>query len=195
MKPKRWIALFSHTGSEIARLSTQLNRSPDKIITNLTPGSPNISKDLNGEIFFTANKPTVSDYRRLFNRGDFITLHGWMRIIPGSICREYDIYNLHPGLCTTYPELRGKDPQRRVFDNDAASKGGTKDYREVGCVLHQAEEVVDYGRTIMERSTKNNFSGPEHLSEALKDMAAEIWEEFINYKLYGKCNASFPADE
>jgi hypothetical protein len=191
----RWIAMFSHTGSEIARLADRLGRLPDKIITNLTPGSTNISKDLTSEITFANNKPTVSDYRRLFTRGDFITMHGWMRIIPGSVCREYDIYNLHPGLCTVYSELRGKDPQKRVFENDASVLGGIKEYPTVGCVLHRAEEHVDFGKTIMERSTGNCYSGPAHLTEALKDMAVDMWEEFINYKINGICNASFPGDK
>ena len=189
-KNNAWIAMFSHTGTEIATLAERLGRYPDKVITNLTPGSKNISKKLK-DIMFCNNKPTVSDYRRLFTRGDFITLHGWMRIIPGSVCRENDIYNLHPGLCTEYPELRGKDPQVRVFENDNTTLGGTKDYPKVGCVLHRAEEKVDFGATIMQRSTDNHYTGPAHLTEALKDMATDMWEEFINYKLNGVCNASF----
>lgn len=188
----KWIAMFSHTGSEIARLSKRLGRSPDKIITNLQPGSANISKDLTGDITFANNKPTAADYRRLFSSGDIITMHGWMRIIPGSICREHNIYNLHPGLCTIYPELRGKDPQKRVFENSATVEGGTREYSRVGCVLHQAAEEIDFGRTIMERSTGNCYSGPSHLSEALKDMAVDMWEEFLNYKINGVCNAAFP---
>jgi hypothetical protein len=190
----RWIAMFSHTGSEIARLSERLGRPPDKIITNLSPGSTNISKNISGEITFANNKPTATDYRRLFNSGDFITMHGWMRVIPGSICREHNIYNLHPGLCTKYPELRGKDPQKRVFENTGTSGGGLKTYSTVGCVLHRAEAEVDFGRTVMERSTNNCYTGPSHLSEALKDMAVDMWEEFINYKLNGVCNASFPLE-
>ena len=46
-----------------------------------------------------------------------ITLNGWLRIVPPDKCAKYNIYNGHPGLITKYPELKGKDPQQRMWEN------------------------------------------------------------------------------
>ena len=179
-----WIAMFSHTGSEIASISKKLGKWPDKIITNKEPGDKSISKALGKELMFCSKKPSVSDYRRLFARGDFITMHGWMQILPSKICSDYDIYNLHPGLITKYPELKGKDPQKRVF-------GSKVSYDHVGCILHKATGVLDSGPVIMERSTSNSFTGPNHLSEYLHEMSTEMWTEYISFKLHGEAGLAF----
>ena len=39
---KHWTALFSHTGTEIVKLSRRLGRTPDVIITNKPPGCDDI---------------------------------------------------------------------------------------------------------------------------------------------------------
>ena len=43
---KPWIAMFSHTGSEIVSISKKLGIIPEKVITNNAPGSPDINKQL-----------------------------------------------------------------------------------------------------------------------------------------------------
>lgn len=171
---KNWIALFSHTGSEIAHVSHKLKRWPDTIITNQSPATKQItSKIRRGKINFCKSTPSVLDYRSILEDADIVTLHGWMRIIPGEICKEYNIVNLHPGLITKYPELKGKDPQRRVFENI------TKTYDWVGCVLHKAVAEVDAGDVLMTSSTRNNFSGVNDLTSRLHEMAGDIWIDFL----------------
>lgn len=179
---KKWIALFSHTGSEIVNVSKVLGIVPDLVITNQQP-SVNIHSDvrvLAKQITYVDSKPSADDYERLFrldyDKDVIITLHGWMRIIPGKICKKYDIYNLHPGLITKYPELKGKDPQARVFNGD-------KSYEHVGCVLHRAIEEVDAGDVLMEMSTRNNFYSESTLAENLHAMAADMWTQFLEDRL------------
>ena len=113
---KRWVAFFSHTGTEIYNLSNRLKRVPDRIVVNKSPGDETINEDLlwlinsnNIDLVYTKNRPDAEDYDRLIKDHDsVVTLHGWMRIVPAVICGSYKIYNLHPGLITKYPELKGE---------------------------------------------------------------------------------------
>jgi len=190
----KWIALFSHTGSEICNISEKTGKWPDKIITNKVPGSKDIhpgitdgfSRETGNEVLYCSDKPSVAQYRQLLDSDSIITMHGWMRIIPPEICKEFNILNLHPGLISEYPELRGKDPQKRVFENEAAPTGGTKEYNKVGCVIHKCSPEVDGGLKVMERSTGNCFSGENTLTTALHKMAEGMWIDFFNLYESGK---------
>ena len=98
-----WFAFFSHTGSEIVKLSKLLGIKPTKIVTNKPPGhediDPEISK-MNVEVVYVNDRPSEEDYTRILARCDecICTLHGWMRIVPKAICKSCEIWNLHPGL-------------------------------------------------------------------------------------------------
>jgi hypothetical protein len=182
---KKWIALFSHTGSEIVNISNKTGRWPDKIITNKSPGSEDIHEGIR-DVCYTRARPNTLNYRQLLDNDSIITMHGWMRIIPPEICREFNIFNLHPGLISDYPELKGKDPQKRVFENDALPSGGIKEYDKVGCVIHKCSPEVDCGLKIMERSTGNRFSGESTLTDALHKMAEGMWIDFFDLYESGK---------
>ena len=176
---KKWFAFFSHTGSEIYKLYKRTGRAPDKIITNLPPGDKRINKNLmklKSEFVFTPDKPTKQDYTRLLARCDdcICTLHGWMRIVPGVICDEYNFYNLHPGLITKYPELKGKDPQSRI---------NPEIHERLGLVIHAVTAGVDEGEVIAESSCRNVYNGEEEITNILKDMAVGTWiDTFDNYR-------------
>ena len=92
---KKWIAFFSKSGSEIAELSDRLGRWPDLIITNrksLDGCNPEIIKR---KVVFIMNDPTELNYINAINSfwstDLFITLHGYMRVIPKKICETYEI--------------------------------------------------------------------------------------------------------
>lgn len=174
-----WIAMFSHTGSEIVKISKKIGRFPDRVITNKQPGSPDINKELlSSEIVYCSNRPSEQDYSRFLKTDAIVTLHGWMRIVPERICEEYNMFNLHPGLITKYPELKGKDPQKKVFDNY------TRTYNDVGCVLHQVIPEVDAGSVIMETSTRNSYNGEQDLTKKLHSIATDMWVDFFQHGLY-----------
>lgn len=172
LKNKKWAALFSHTGSEIVSIGTILNRNPDIVITNNTPGSDHIHEGIRDNIY-TQKKPSVEDYRNVLEDADIVTLHGWMRVIPREICSEYDIYNLHPGLITLYPELKGADPQKRV------AQESVRTYSRVGCVIHRVVPQVDAGEVLAECSTFNDFYGESQLSCHLHKMATQLWIQLL----------------
>lgn len=173
-----WVAMYSHTGSEIRNISKQLGYQPDLIITN--NARPQL---IWKQCVTTAKKPSVQDYRSILNRFNYagddpiITLHGWMRIVPPEICDEYSIFNLHPGLITEYPDLKGKDPQQRVF-----KMLNTPQY--VGCVIHRATAVLDDGPVIMSRRVLNTYSNINILTDVLHSMATDMWIDFISKRLY-----------
>jgi folate-dependent phosphoribosylglycinamide formyltransferase PurN len=175
IRGKKWAALFSHTGSEIVNISNKLSRSPDVVITNNVPGDEDINKEiLKKKLVYTDKKPTVESYRALLEDADIVTLHGWMRIIPKEICKEYNIYNLHPGLITKYPELKGADPQKQVatcLDNR---------YNRIGCVIHKVIPEVDEGRVLLESSTANHYYSEEEISCQLHKMALSLWLELLH---------------
>lgn len=178
LKDKKWVVFFSHTGSEINNISTRIGRVPDRVITNKSPGDKTINKQLmrlvKKDIVYTSNKPTTQDYERLLMDNCVVTLHGWMRIIPGKICKDNEIYNLHPGLITKYPELKGADPQKRVVDSSSKTT-----YKQVGCVIHKVTETVDDGEVLAECSCYNHYDSHALLSDKLHQMASDLWVDFL----------------
>jgi folate-dependent phosphoribosylglycinamide formyltransferase PurN len=177
---KKWVAMFSHTGNEIYNISKIIGRFPDRVITNKDPGDKDINKKLTNktDVVYVKDRPDLEDYNRVLWDNSIITLHGWMRIVPKSVCKEHKMYNLHPGLITKYDELKGADPQRRVFECNNPDR-----YRFVGCVIHHVSPKVDCGNVIVERSVRNTFSGTATLTRYLHTMATELWVDFINLNL------------
>tara|TARA_R110002110_G_scaffold135418_5_gene319470 strand:+ start:664 stop:1212 length:549 start_codon:yes stop_codon:yes gene_type:complete len=172
-----WIALFSHTGTEIANVANRLKIMPRRSITNNTPGDPEgkVTSRV-PHIMYVRGTPTEDEYNSFLTPEALVTMHGWMRIVPESICNEYEIYNLHPGLITKYPDLKGKDPQEKVFKMNNPPE-------HVGCVIHKAVGEVDSGEIYMERSTRNVFPSCDRLTEYLHDMASDMWVDFLTHKL------------
>lgn len=174
----KWTALFSHTGREVYNISKQLGRYPDKIITNNSPDADIYRKIRNKNITYTKTTPEPEDYVALLENDHIITLHGWMRIVPEVVCHEYNIFNLHPGLITLYPELKGKDPQKRV-----ATELNENKYSKIGCVIHRVTPGVDEGEILAENSTHNVYSGESVITEKLHEMALALWVDFFDYNL------------
>ncbi len=172
---KPWITFFSQTGSEIVEISKSLNRWPDVIITNERPTR---LRTINAEILekdcliTVSNKPTeeeIYDILKLYD-SPVITLHGWLRIMPPSICEKYNIFNGHPGLITEYPELKGKDPQMKAL------KGK---YPVMGCVLHKVTAGVDEGKVIAEERFNAFNITEEEMWIATRDRSLYLWINFL----------------
>jgi len=181
MVPTRpWVAFFSQTGSEIVQVSKILGRWPDLIITNTRPSHlrtihPEIPTDL---LKYTQNRPEEHELVWLMSAisGDpVVTLHGWLRVMPASICNRYEIYNGHPGLITKYPDLKGKDPQFRAWEGN---------YRTAGCVIHKVTAGVDEGEVLMERESIHQMLPKNDIFRILHDTSVEMWVEFLHDKLW-----------
>lgn len=174
----KWVAFFSQTGNEIAEVSKQLGRWPDLIITNERPsGLRTINREvLSHNIIMLPNKPAVEDYRAvlseaIYGREYVISLHGWLRIMPSEIIKEYPVmYNGHPGLISKYPELKGKDPQKKAWDLDLKTSG---------CVIHRVTDEVDGGSIMRSDEISIRNISIDMLFTKLHDLSIKQWVNFL----------------
>jgi folate-dependent phosphoribosylglycinamide formyltransferase PurN len=177
-----WVACFSRTGFELYSIIKHLKVLPNKVICNQSPDKISIDKKLkdlledNGvEITFVNNSPTVEEYIEFFGEANkVITLHGWMRIVPPEICNRYQIYNGHPGLITTYPELKGKDPQKKAF---------LLEHKVIGTVIHKVTAEVDDGEVLAQSSITNNYIDEQSVSIAIREISIQLWVNFLKQKI------------
>ena len=176
MEQNQWVTFFSQTGTEIVDISKKLDRWPDKIITNERPEHlRKINKELlEREIIYLPNKPTADDYDAVLQDNALVTLHGWLRVVPPSICDKHLIYNGHPGLITKYPELKGKDPQVRAFEGK---------YPTAGAVIHKVVAGVDEGKIILEEKFNTYGLDLDGLFRTLRDRSLHMWAQFLRMVL------------
>lgn len=171
---KKWIALFSQTGSEIKRLAVEYDRWPDIILTNnknVDEWKDNIPANA---IVLTALE--INDYLiGLDNPKNYIvTLHGYLRLLLPEVCEHLEIYNGHPGLITLYPELKGKDPQEKTWEGN---------YGMIGSVVHRCTAELDGGEIVKSVSYVNRCLTKEDLYNTLKDASFYAWNFFLKDKL------------
>ena len=99
------------------------------------------------------------------------TLHGWLKIVPSEICKEYDIYNGHPGDVIKYPQLKGKDPQKKAFDLGLKTSG---------CIIHRVTPVVDDGPIEMyDQVSIEDCKSELEVINRLKECSLNQWTTFI----------------
>jgi len=179
MKFKRpWIAFFSQTGSDLATVSTFFKTLPDVIVTNRTTETGFtpwliVQKNKNPNLLQKIpNKPTVEDYEKILSKYEdpLITLHGYLRILPADICSKYEIFNLHPGLITKYPELKGKDPQYRAIEGK---------YKTGGCVIHKVIPEVDEGEILAWDEIDIENEIPDRVYTKLHSLGSVLWCNFL----------------
>jgi folate-dependent phosphoribosylglycinamide formyltransferase PurN len=171
----KWIAFFSQTGSEIVTLSRALERKPDLIVTNnfedkLIKFHPGV-RELGITIMQGKHDALMNyfDQQQIYaSVNTIITLHGYLRIIPEHICNKYSIYNGHPGAIDLYPELKGKDPQARTWDNK-------EKYKLVGSVVHKVTPGVDEGEIIKTVKVINRNYSLNEMYETLKMTSLSAW--------------------
>jgi len=177
-----WIAFFSQTGSEILELSKSIERKPDLLVTNnfedkikFHPGV----RDL-GVTIMSAKHDILMNYFRnqvVYNVPQtFISLHGYLRILPADICEKYEIYNGHPGAIDLFPELKGKDPQARAWEN-------CERYNRIGSVVHKVTAGVDEGEIVSNVTVPNLVKSLDEMYGTLKQTSLQSWIKFMEGKL------------
>lgn len=174
---KKWITFFSQTGSEIANIIQKTGKYPYCIFTtNKEFSRADVREKFKFNIVYVISKTLATeDYIRLFNtlnvtNEDFISLHGYLRIVPPLVCDLYNIYNLHPGLITKYPELKGKDPQEKAFN---------KKLEVSGVVIHEVVPEVDSGKILLEKEVSIKDLTLDEVYDILHSTATEAWIEFF----------------
>jgi folate-dependent phosphoribosylglycinamide formyltransferase PurN len=175
MRP--WVTFFSQTGSEIYRVSKKLNRVPDLIITNKQTlnGVNTLLKDEYGARIFQISKtPSVEEYLHHIPENAFITLHGWLRIIPPIVCEKYEIYNLHPANLVHNPNLKGKDPQKMAYEQKLIFSGNT---------IHRCTAELDAGEIINHSYTSIEGLTLDEIVRTLHEDATDLWYRFLKKHL------------
>jgi folate-dependent phosphoribosylglycinamide formyltransferase PurN len=166
----RWIALFSQTGSELGKLAHEFDKWPCLTLTN-NKNYEQWVNNISPAVVSIMDTNAINNYLREIEPA-FITLHGYLRILPDDICERHEIYNGHPALITHYPELKGKDPQERTWDNK-------EQYPIIGSVVHRCTAELDGGEVVKSVSYVNRCSNKEELYNKLKESSFIAWKFFL----------------
>lgn len=173
IKNKRWVACLSQSGSELLEICKELRIAPDVILTTHVEKLRSEIYELGARIIVTYVRPTEEELQRIFAESDIVTLHGFLYIIPGSVCNAHVIYNGHPALLTEYPELKGKDKQKDAFLFKAK-------YPWIGSVLHEVVAELDAGRILISCKRENTCESEEDAFRLLKETSLATWLEFFD---------------
>jgi len=176
---KEWYAFFSQTGNELAKIIQLTGKEPTKIITNLSVEqvkekvNPWLYENYKHKLMYLPNRPTVHDYINAIGyhpEYKLLTMHGWLRILPPTICFKYKAFNGHPGLITKYPELRGKDPQIKAYMGN---------YISGGCVIHEITPELDEGPICLSEEVLLDDLSLDETFLILYQTSLNLWIEFF----------------
>ena len=188
----KWVAFFSQTGSEIVNISRALDKWPDLIVTNKQDDKTTHVELVqrvrleNTKLITLPKWPKEIDYTRAadklnysilnedWKKDVFVTLHGYLRVLPPDFTRSSNIFNGHPGLITKHPELKGLDPQKKAW---------SENHIRIGCVIHKVIPELDSGEVVAEKMIHNNFDTFIDMLDALHVASSELWINFLNERL------------
>lgn len=177
----KWYSLFSHTGSE----TLNLHKSPrvNRLVELQTAITNNMDYDGELPCVKLATAKEINEWLMTpgnVEPGSLVTLNGYMRILPADVI-DYlhsincKLYNIHPAPIGFYPELKGKDPQERLYQG---IQNGW--YKYIGVVIHDVDAGVDTGNIRMQyMSNAHTEETKDQLYERLHKMGTELWEDFM----------------
>lgn len=186
----KWYGLFSHTGKELetlAGMDHDWDIRLDTAITNNMDYSDNLSSK-GIRMYKLASTKDVNwllKQSQIVEDNSLITLNGYMGIVPVDVLRNLKlrgckIYNIHPAPIQMYPELRGKDPQERMYEGIQK-----REYAFIGVVIHEVDEGVDTGKIvhwILELA--DHGMTKEEIYERLHELGTRAWESFFRERMY-----------
>jgi len=174
-----WIALFSQTGTELRELENYLGVSPTIVMSNSKIYDKN-SWNTKSSFWKKSHDEIVHWLLNSYNENTLskviITLHGYLRILPPEVCNRYKIYNGHPALINLYPELKGKDPQIRTWQNNI-------NYPIIGSIVHRVVAEVDAGEIVSSVAYTNRIESEDEMFTQLRISSFHAWKWFLRNKL------------
>jgi folate-dependent phosphoribosylglycinamide formyltransferase PurN len=179
MEKQPWIALFSQSGSEIVAIAEAIGAWPEFIFTDNKKKDSWHPKLRSRSSVFIEKPDTLPKFvqenvnmLQTWKGTSIVTLHGYLRIMP---MLTVEMYNGHPGDIVKYPELKGKDPQRKALDLNLPS---------TGCVIHKVTEEVDSGEILSYNTYDMQGDEDEDiLVDRLRDISVDMWAEFLKGKV------------
>ncbi len=174
---KRWIAIFSQTGNEIADIIETIKVRPDLILTN-NPNPETITDRL--EDTWTYYEKGRIEEQLGYEQdvcGDrlLVTLHGYLRLISAdTIDKGVKILNGHPADIETYPELKGKDPQEKTWTD-------IEKYDTLGSVIHIVNKGVDEGNVVAKYvvDKDDQIESKDDVYNVLRSTSLNCWTQFF----------------
>lgn len=182
MKKISWCCFVSQTGYEVMTLARALNVVPSLVVTNnpkkLREDVKAFLQENSCEVRIIPFNPLLEHYlQEDILSSNIITLHGYLRILPGEFIQSYrprTIYNGHPGLITYWPELKGKNPQIRAWEGR---------YETIGSVVHEVTEGVDEGKVVRFTAVPNHEDSLDGVYEQLRHTSLDAWLKFFKENL------------
>ena len=182
----KWYSLFSHTGRETAHI--WFNHpdciQPELAITN--------NEHYAGPIpcMMCAKADVINEWLvtpGLISPKSIITLNGYMRILPKYVLdylAEIDckVYNIHPAPIHMYPDLKGKDPQLRLYEGLKSGK-----YKFIGAVIHEVDAGVDTGKIVYSMHWMPSARERESVAslfDTLHNAGTHMWRNFFEQELW-----------
>ena len=187
---RKWYSLFSHTGKETEALTHALWDEGVRLATAFTDNQK-FKGDLSlcgGQLRKVLSRAMLNQMlcSRLYVHDEsLITLNGYMGIVPADVLqnlheRGCKVYNIHPAPIQLYPELKGKDPQERMYEGIQKHE-----YNYIGVVIHEVDEGVDTGKIVHwvleiadPSMTKNE------LYDRLHELGTQAWISFFKERMY-----------
>ena len=185
----KWYSLFSHTGRETESLvfSDDVDLQLEAAITNNMQYDLRLAR-LGSRLYLV---PTTKEINWLLKQvqviedNSLITLNGYMGIVPADVLRNLKlrgckVYNIHPAPIHLYPELRGKDPQERMYEGIQK-----REYNYIGVVIHEVDEGVDTGKIVhWVLQLADHGMTKDELYERLHELGTQAWESFFRERMY-----------
>lgn len=179
-----WTVFVSQTGKEVYDICNLLDVVPKVLVTN-NPKRLNekVAAFLKAEgckLLIIPFNPLLEHYlQEDILDSNIITLHGYLRILPGQFIASYSprtIYNGHPGLIAYYEELKGKDPQIKAWEGK---------YPTVGSVIHKVTEGVDEGEIVRFTAVNNTATSLDEMYDILRETSLDSWKKFFKENIFG----------
>ena len=167
---KKWVALFSNSGKELAEVIDKIGIEPDLILCD------QVRTDWDDRFPSVQISPAhhIEDLLKNLNEDTLVTLHGYWRLLKASDIKA-KIYNVHPGDIFKYPELKGIHPQKKAIELGLES---------TGVLIHRVDDTVDGGTPeLFSDYVIHKGETVEGLTEELRHEAVKLWQIFFVGKL------------
>lgn len=186
----KWYGLFSHTGKELETLAGKdhdWNVRLDTVITNNMDYQGKLSAQ-GIRVFKLASFKDVNwllKQPRIVEDNSLVTLNGYMGIVPADVLQDLrsrgcKVYNIHPAPIQLYPELRGKDPQERMYEGIQK-----REYTFIGVVIHEVDAGVDTGKIVhWVLQMADHTMTKDELYTRLHELGTQAWESFFRERMY-----------
>lgn len=187
---KKWYGLFSHTGKELYTLACKAHDWGMQLDAAITSNMnyDNTLRKLGIQVHKLATTADVSwllRWPQVIQDNSLITLNGYMGILPKDVldnlrARGCKVYNIHPAPIQLYPELRGKDPQERLYEGVQ-----NRQFSYIGVVIHEVDEEVDTGKIVhwIIEMADHGMTKTE-MDLRLRDLGIRAWERFFAERMY-----------